>query len=108
MIKFPLLPLQNVPCIVKDVETGEEKEIQAGQGRAVLAYFASLSPGALKNGSVAKIEIAMGMKGAIHNGRTVDTDVLPQCAGKQVLAVVVNKAGDNGQTQANVNDLFKM
>lgn len=104
MIVFHLVLNEDVPCVITD-ENGNQQERNMGKGRSLLRYYCSLSEGAIRNGSVAKIENAMRMKGQIHTGKDIDTDILPACAGKQVLAVVVNTF-DQGRINANVNDVY--
>ena len=109
MYVFPLLPNEDLPCQVTDRETGETKEIMAGKGKAILKYYASLNPEALRYGSISKMEIAAKLKGSLWPRKGEFTpENLPQFAGKRVLAIVVNKTNDDGSLNANVGDVFPM
>ena len=108
MYVFPLLPVTDIPCTSIDRETGERKEIQYGNGKPCLTYYASLSPEALRYGSIGKIEMAAKKKGSLWPSKgTFTPENLPQFAGLRVFAQVVN-TNDPGtnETRANVNDVF--
>jgi hypothetical protein len=108
MYVFPLAPKESIPCIIVDRETGEQKEVMVGAGQEILTYRASLSNGALKYGSVSKIEIAARLKGKLWVGKgKFAPENLPLFAGKSVIAVVTNTTREeDGSVLANVQDVF--